>query len=415
MHCLVWAGLVSVLLVDPGINPGHLVVSESAFLSAVDASHPALAEATAALALARANVLAARTLDNPTLGVVREDLSGPNEQIDWSVSWQLPQVGRRSRVAAREEDVAAAKALRAQAERSLRASMRQDFAEWSLAAARLERLSVYADRVQRLAEREHLRVAQGEAAGLDAQRLDLATGVLRARVAQAAAAVEQARTKAAIWSPGLPRHARPLLPKRPSAPNLGDRHPLVDAAHRKLAAARLDREAVARFVRTPEVQVGWQHARSGEASADGPTMGVRWSVPLLGRNRAEKSASEAEIPRAQKRIEQVQREVARSRAGTAASFERLTNALTEAEASQNLHERMLTSIEAAFGHGEATVTDLLDIHRSVTESELAVLDLYEAVLALHRDLEQLAGDTENPPTDQPPAHLSEVHLQEEHP
>ncbi len=408
MHCLIWAGCLSVLLVNPGITPDHPAVSEAEFLSALDETHPALAESAANLALARAKVVGASTHENPTLAIVREDLRGPSDEVDWTVSWQLPQAGRLARIAAREEEMAAADARWAQDWLSLRSAMREDFAQWSLAAARYERLSIQVDRVRVLAEREHHRVRQGEAAGLDAQRLDLAAGVLQARVAQAAAAAGQARTRATIWSPSLPLHAHPLLPPLPAAPTLGEHHPLVRAARSELAAARLEREAVSRFVRTPEVQVGWQRARAGDESADGPTVGILWSIPIFGRNRAEKLASEAHVEHAQIRLAQVQRDVALSRTGFLASFERLTTALTEARTLQDLHERMLASIEAAFSHGEATVTDLLDIHRAVTESELAVLDLYEAVLATHRDLEQLAGDTGDSTVNQPPALRSEI-------
>ena len=53
--------------------------------------------------------------------------------------------------------------------------------------------------------------------------------------------------------------------------------------------------------------------------------------------------------------------------------------------------------EAAFRQGEAGLTDLLETHRSVTEAELAVLDLHEAALAAHRELERLAASGEGGP------------------
>ena len=52
---------------------------------------------------------------------------------------------------------------------------------------------------------------------------------------------------------------------------------------------------------------------------------------------------------------------------------------------------MLDGAEAAFRQGETGVTDLLETHRSVTEAELAMLDLHEAALAAHRELERLAA------------------------
>jgi outer membrane protein TolC len=62
---------------------------------------------------------------------------------------------------------------------------------------------------------------------------------------------------------------------------------------------------------------------------------------------------------------------------------------------------MLDGAEAAFRLGETSLTDLLETHRSAAEAELAVLELHQAALAAHRDLERLAGPESLEPTPEP--------------
>ncbi len=419
MYRIVLAGLLPALFAAPaaaqvGGVPQRTprgdarIVTEAEFLSALDDSHPAVAESSEALALARAGIMAAATRENPMFAVVREDPDGPVEQVDWTLSWQLPGAGRRPRIAAREEAADATAARLQQQLLSLRLRMREVYADWAFASARHERLAGQAERVEALAEREILRAERGEASGLEARRLELAAGSLWARVALAAAAAEQARARAAGWSV-LPPDARPVLPMLPAAPEPGGRadgarssgrasgalssksHPLVRAAERELAAATLERQAARRFVRSPEVSLGWQRQEAGHESIDGPVLGLAWSVPVFARNRAEKAASEARVSGARARLERVRRELESARAGNRESFQHLAEAFGDAAAALGGNERMLEGAEAAFRHGEASLTDLLETYRSVTESELAVLDLHQAALAAHRELERVAG------------------------
>ncbi|HVS02931.1 MAG TPA: TolC family protein [Thermoanaerobaculia bacterium] len=398
MHRLALAGLVSALVAAAGGAQDSPIVTEAEFLSALDASHPAVAEAAEELALARARVVEASTLDNPAVGVAREDPSGPVEQTDLLVSWRLPHLARRPEVEAREAAVRAASARTALRLRTLHLEMREVYAAWALAAARQERLSAQAERVATLAARESARAEWGEASGLEAHRLTLATEALRARVALAAAARERGRAEAARWVPTLPGEARPVVPELPPAPSFGNDDPRVRAAEAELAAARLEREAASRFLASPELSVGWQRQDSGAKSLEGPVLGIAWSVPLFDRNQAEQAAAEARVAAAEARLELVRREVASSRDAALTSFELLASSLGEARSALVASERMLDGAEAAFRLGEATLTDLLETHRSVTEGELAVLDLQEAALEAHRQLERLAAldDTSQP-------------------
>ncbi len=376
----------------PGVDQviaTHAQVRSSSALTG--SGSPARTRSSVSTSSGSASSSAASSLENPVLGVVREDPSGGIEQIDWTLSWQLPDTGRRPEIAAREAAAGAAAARLQQQLLALRLTMKEAYADWAFASARHGRLAARAERIEVLAGREHLRAGRGEASGLEARRLDLAAGSLRARVALAAAAAEQARATAAGWSPALPPDARPVVPALPVAPELQRDHPLVRAAQRDLAAATLEREAAGRLVRSPEISLGWQRQGDGPESIEGPVLGLAWSVPVFARNRAEIAASEARISAARGRLEVARRQLESARAGARESFLLLATALGEAEAAAAGNQLMLDGAEAAFRHGEASLTDLLETHRSITESELAVLDLHQAALAAYRELGRVAG------------------------
>ncbi len=393
MHRILLAGLLPVFLAAPGTARESLaqagdgpVVTEAEFLSALDDSHPAVAESSEALAVARARIVAARALENPVLGVEREDPDGPDRQMEWTLSWQLPGTSRRPEIAAREEAAGAVAARLEHQLLALRLTMKEVYSDWAFASARWQLLAVQARRVEALAERQRLRAERGESPELEARRLDLAAGGLRARLALAEAANLQARALAAGWSPALPPEARPALPELPAVSETPVDHPLVRAAEGDVAAAMLERQAAGRFVRSPELSLGWQRQETGPESAGGPVVAVAWSVPVFARGAAEKAAAEARLSGARARLEQVRREVESAQAGARASYQRLASAYDTAEAALGDHQRMLDGAEAAFRHGEASLTDLLETHRSVTEAELALLDLHQAALAAHREL-----------------------------
>lgn len=372
-------------------------LTEAQFLSALDETHPAVRESAAALERAKAGALAARTFDNPVVQAVREDPGGPIGQTDVLVSWQLPGAARRPEIQAREGEIGAARRRLAYDLLGYRLDMREAYAGWAVAAARRQRLETQAERVESLAAREAVRAERGEASGLEARRLRLAAATLRSRVALAAAASEQARAEAAAWRPGLPVSARPVLPDLPDAPSLDGADTRVRAAQADLGAAELAELAARPIVASPEVTLGWQEQDVGTASVDGPVLGFAWSVPLFDRRQAARQNAAAAREAARARLELAERESAASRTAARGNFARLAAALAEAREELRGIERMLDGAEAAFRQGETDLTDLLETHRSVIEAELAVLDLHEAALAAHRELERLAAVREGGP------------------
>ncbi len=393
MFRCVLAGWLSVLIVSPCVAQSEIVFTEAEFLSALDESHPAVVESSEAVTLARADIVAASALENPNLDVVREDPSGPAEQIDWTISWQLPPASRRLLIAAQREKVIAAEARRARQMLKHRLEMRQAYAKWAIAAARRARLTAQVEQMTTMAAREQVRVERGESAGWVARRLSLAAAGLRARLALVVAAEEGAAARVRSWYPALSAAARPMLPALGPAPQLNAEPPEVRAAEAELEAAKLQRAVAGRFVRSPELVAGWQHEDLGSQRVDGPIFGVSWSLPLFARKQAERTAADARVVAAGARLERTGQQRDAQQTATLANYRLLQAAVADAELAGAGNQQMLHAAEAAFLLGEASLTDLLETRRAVSESEMTMLDLYQAALAAQRQLERLAGNS----------------------
>ena len=391
MHRYTLIGLLVGLFAAAGGTQNPPVFTEAEFLSILDEAHPAVRASAEALARAEARVLASRTFSNPVLGTVREDPSGPIGQTDVLVSWQLPGTARRPEIEAREGKVEAARRGLAHQLLGHRLAMKEAYAGWAVAAARRPRLAAQAERVESLARREAARAESGEASGLEARRLQLAAATLRSRVALADVASEEARAAAAAWHPGLPAGAQPVLPELSGAPPLDGADSWVRAAEADVAAAELAEIATRRIVGSPEVTLGWRRQDLTPGAVDGPIFGFAWSVPLFDRRQAARMTAGAGIEAARARLEVAERGSTASRTAAANNFARLGAAFADAREELAGSDGMLDGVEEAFRLGETGVTDLLETHRSVTEAALAVLDLHEAALGAHRELERLAG------------------------
>ena len=118
MFRFVLTGLLALGAIAPDISraaagaPGDPppIVTEEDFLRTLDGSHPAVRITDQAVAEARSERVGAEVLENPVLGLSREDPSGVLEQTDWTLSWQLPSPERGLRIRALEQKIAAAEA-----------------------------------------------------------------------------------------------------------------------------------------------------------------------------------------------------------------------------------------------------------------------------------------------------------------
>ena len=401
MHRLAVAGLVPVLFTAiAGAQSPPSVITEAEFLSVLDEAHPAVLARQRQVADAQANIVAASTLADPQLGFVSEDPSGPVRQFDVLLSWELPRLSRGPEIQSAEQEVAAAEAQLLEEVLELRIAMRQVYSGWAVSTARSERLAAQTRRVAELADRERSRAQKGEASGLEAHQLTLAASGLRARLALAEALAVSFRAAARVWRPDIEGDAIPALPPLPKPMESIGSHPRIDAALAEVAAANLASKAAGRFVLLPELVGGWQRQEVGSETLEGPILGLAWAMPVFARNQAQRSRADAWSLAAEAELEMARREVGAERAGALAAYRHLAKAAAEAAGSMAANEKMLAGAVAAFGHGEADVTDLLATLRLAFDSDMTALDLHEAALAAHRNLERVAGRAleSSPPT-----------------
>ena len=391
MRQYIAAGIASALVGGTLVaQPPRL--TEAEFLSVLESSHPAIIQARSAADEATASVLAAKVRPRPELTFVRENPRGDGievEQTDWTLSWAPFPRARRSRVQAAQAAAQAAEHSYQADVLSLRLVLREAFANWAIQEARGERLAGIAERVQTLARREATRFERGESSGLVARRLGIASSELLNRLALVEAAKETARAEALKWRPDVPPTALPELPSLPPPTDSTHAHPRLAQAEASVRAATLEEEAANRLVALPELIAGWQRQETSGQSLDGPVLGLSWSVPLFDRNQAERARSSSRLAGEEARLETVRRELEARHNGAASAYRRLLDALEDSDQRASDWRSILEGGEASFRLGESSLTDLLEIYRSVSASEMAALDLYEAALEAHRTLETL--------------------------
>lgn len=395
MQRVLLAGILSALCASVGASqtadtdPPE-VLTEEQLLSALDASHPLVRAAAEEVGLSSARAAALARFDNPELGVMREDPAGSVEQLDALLSWKLPDAARGARIRAAEAEIRVAEYRFLAALADLEWRFRGAYADWALALEREQAFERSVARLQRLADREQLRVERGESAALDAARLRLVVADLAARREQSAAEAEEARALVAAWYPSLGEQVEPVRPSIGRAPSAGEA-PVVLAAQAEVEVARAERRAAARFVASPELVLGWQRQESGTGSIDGPVVGLGWSVPLFKRNQGEQVAAEIRELSARARLETIEREQRQRVESLLRVRDRLEQAVATAERGRDEGLSVLDAAEAAFVAGESTTTDLLDTYQAHLEARLAQLELYGRLLAATRDLKRLAG------------------------
>ncbi len=388
------AGMFPVLLVtgvDAQTPSTPTVVTESNFLETIEAHHPAMTLAAAGLERAKVEALAARTLRNPTVSWIREDPSGGVQQDDWALSWQLPQPDRRALIGAREADVEGARARFESSLLSLRFEVQTVFAEWAMAAARHDALEEQVETLEALSQRERQRFESGESSGLEAKRLQLSVRELRSRAALAAAAEVEARLLAKVWKPDLLSGSEPLLPELEPSDRERAEHPLVRSARHDLSAVGFESKAASRFLASPQITLGWQRQQASSVALEGPLVGLAWSVPLFSRKQGERALAAANRRESEARLTFLELEVTSQMAALTAAFERLQRGVEEARLSSGNTTGMLTAAERSFRLGEASLTDLLETVRSVSEADASFLDLYGEALSAQRNLQRLQG------------------------
>lgn len=386
-----WA--LALLLAVAGSTPSHAqILTEQDFVEDALASHPGIAAAEADVAAASGVRRQAGVLDNPEITWEREDPDVALRQDTWRLSWRLPFDGRRHRLAAAEAAVAAS---RSQAETALltaRLEMRSLFASWYIATEREAVLLANLDRTRHLADWLRARAEEGEAAGVEARRLDLEVEVLEREAATARAEARARRSAAAVWSTlvtGDVSPDRPPLPASPTTATVGDRPDLKALAHR-VAVADSQNQLQRRVLEPPEISVGWMEIGGNLQSFDGPMLGVVWPLPVFDRNQGARQAAAAEADRARSELEFARRRAVQHLHAALASYSDLFELVIRGGIS-TAEADVVDAVFAAFEAGEASLTDMLDALRATVGVEMARLETLARALGAERELEAALG------------------------
>ncbi len=392
-----WLLSVCLLLLGAAAPAAHgeEFLTESEFLGALAEEHPAVAAQMGRVAEAAAARRRAEILTNPTLAFTAEQPRGTPREDIWSLAWTPPLDGRRRlSIDAAESGLGAARSALASKQLELRLQMREAFAAWALGQEKRELLAAHLDRLKALARRMEHRAEGGEESGLSARRVRLEATEALAALAAAEADLARSRSEVLAWSPGvgLKRPLRPTLPAPPTALGVEGRRDLE--AHRfEVEQARLEEKLSQRFLRFPQLVVGWKTIEEAGGQLDGPVFGFTWSLPLSDRGQADRLQATRKQGVAEARLAFATRQATAKLAAATVAYRRLRSAALEmATETRNLGP-MVEGAVTAYELGESGITDLLDTVRSVVSTELAEVDLLAAALKAHRDLEAATGLT----------------------
>ncbi len=371
------------------------VVSEKSFLESALRDQHVRAVLDEPLGIARAERARASTLTNPEGSFDREAPDGAPRQDTWSLSWAPPLDGRHwAQDRAGREGLKAAESRHTQSSVSLRAELREAYANWALAmdgAAIGVRL---AGMVDRLARRAAAQASKGEASLLASRRLLLAQLEARSEAARLTADLAHARGRVRAWMPGLAADAlpaRPPLPLTPTDTSLWASSPRIAALGHDVRQAEATASLAGRFWALPELSIGQQSVRDDLGDIDGLTYGVRWGLPLFDRRQGDRLESRARLAASRARQALDARRMREEFAAALTAYAALRESARLASEAEPVVERVLASAAAMFEAGESDVTDLLETLRGVLGGQIAVLESYRAALAAHRELEVAAG------------------------
>jgi outer membrane protein TolC len=373
---------------------GQSQITEEEFLGNLSPDHPVVAEARAAVEHAHAERVRRAAVEDPSLSAMREDLGEAGEETTFSLAWAPPLDGRRGPgVEAADASIRAAESRLEASLQAARLEMRRDYSNWVQAIRKRDVVARHVDQLGEIVETIEARAERGQASRLAAARIRLAAVEARAQLGTLEAGVAEALGAVRTWNESIDASDRPVMPDLARAPD-----GLTIEARADLRALSLDIERSmleerrgGRFVRFPELVLGWKELEADEGEFDGAVLGLNWSVPLGERGRGErldaaarKDAASGSLAIGRARAEAELRSSLQAYEGLAESWRQSKADLAEGD----------WMVEAAFARyraGEAELTDLLDTLRSVLSARLAGEELYGRALAAQREVERVVG------------------------
>jgi cobalt-zinc-cadmium efflux system outer membrane protein len=370
------------------------VCTEEAFLEGIRELHPEAELLEERSDLAEAGRVSASTYSNPRLGFNLEDPDGTAGVTEWRLGWTPPIDGRRGlRVDAADEEAVAAAADLASRQLGLRLVLREAYAGWFKAYARLELIGRQAKLLRELAVTAAARAAAGEISGIDSRRIALESMQADADWARSKAEFEKSRAVIRYWRPDLEPEARPVRPDLPlSEVSTGvQARQDLEAFRAEVRQAEFIERLSGRYIKSPELAVGWQRIDNGSAVFDGPLLSLDWVVPIFDRQQGARQAAAASLRAAEAALRAAERRAEAELGGAWAAYTELRLETGRASRAAAEGTGLVSATRAAYLAGEIGLTDLLDTIRAFKTSELAGLGLHLDALAAHRNLEAAAG------------------------
>ena len=368
------------------------ILTEQIFLEDCLTNHPGIASAEANVEAASGVYRQAGVFANPEITWEREAPDFAARQDTLRLSWRLPFDGRRHRLAAAEATVAASKCNVLNTNLIARLEMRSLFASWYIATEREKILDENLEQTRRLADWLRARAEEGEAAGVEARRLDLEVEVLAQNAARARAEANATRVAAAVWSTlvsSTAAPARPALPAPPDTADVSDRADLNTLTHR-VRAAEAQHRLQERILEPPEISVGWMEIRDSVQTFDGPVLGLTWPLPFFDRNQGSRQSAAAKVTQASSELEFARQRAEQHLQAALASYSGLYRVVMNTSG-KAAHGDVLDAVLAAFEAGEASLTDMLDALRATLGVEIARLETLNRTLHAERELEAALG------------------------
>ena len=379
-------------------------------LTEADAVHRGLARPdladleTGSVESARADVLTAGMLPNPTLGYSRDQYRGNLESTE--ETWQLSQTfdfsGRRGlRREAAEVRVEASYAGNNLRRGELAAEIRRRFHETLFKQEAVRATETWTQRFSRIERIVEKLARAGEASGYDRRRLARERQTAEARLNNEKADLDRAseRLAALVGNSGktaesvtgvLPPNAPP--PLEDALPRL-DRRPDLQVLSRRAEAADLEGRAAARgWVPDVTLGVGPKRIDNGITQESATVFAVTIPLPVFDRQQAGEKRAVAEALNARGELS-----FARARAeGDLRGLHRQVERLVAASANYRTRAvgesaELLRIAEAAYQGGESTLLELLDAYRGALEAEMTALDLEWKARQARIDYDLLTG------------------------
>ena len=164
-----------------------------------------------------ADLALAKVFEEPEVAATQEDLGNGGTETQASVSWQLPRPDRRRLDIERAfAEVTAAESSFDRALLDFSLDLRRAYADWAIAARKVEVLVAEANLLRELARRSEERGRVGESSGLEVRRIRLAEMEARARATVSRAELATARGEVAAWRPDFVAANHPVRPVAPT-------------------------------------------------------------------------------------------------------------------------------------------------------------------------------------------------------